>query len=131
MIRKITMASAFILTTIFYAQSSMCAEPVFIECPKVYTTNPFQILRIENGDDWQRSDATGYLMHCRSYVNPQGYMTCFYEPAAHGASDVYTLKKMPPDNMTCKETNIACRFECSSKTPEINIKKLLPIKKRP
>ncbi len=130
MIRQLTMVSAMILTTVFYAHTSMCAEPVVIECPKVYTTNPFQILRIENGEGWQRSDSSGYLMFCRSYINPQGYITCFYEPAAHGASDVYTLKKMQPENMTCKETNIECRFECTQKTTQPEPKKIPPLRKK-
>ncbi|MDH4232287.1 MAG: hypothetical protein OEW04_09705 [Nitrospirota bacterium] len=89
------------------------AETIVVECPKVYAKNPFTLLRIENGVDWQASESSGYVMHCRSYINPQGYLTCFYTPAAHGASDVFTLKRLPPEETTCKETNIECRFECT------------------
>lgn len=99
------------------------AEATIIECPKVIATNPFKLIRVENGQDWQTTEASGYGMNCRGYINPQGYLTCFYGPAAHGASDVFTLKRMPPDNTTCKETNIACRFECTTKSRPAAVEK--------
>jgi len=97
----------------------LSAETTIITCPKVFTSNPFQLVRIENGDGWQKSEASGYKMYCRHYVNPQGYLTCFYEPAAHGASDVMTLKRLPPDGATCKALEVAsaeCSFECTTQT---------------
>lgn len=102
------------------------AETTIITCPKVLTSNPFQLVRIENGDGWQKSEASGYKMYCRHYINPQGYLTCFYGPAAHGASDVMTLKRLPPDGTTCKALEVAsaeCSFECTTQTSAPGVEK--------
>lgn len=120
--RKILTSCALVLALLTgLSIASAFAETTIVECPKVYAKNPFNLMRIENGEGWDSAEASGYLMHCRAYINPQGYITCYYTPAAHGASDVFTLKKMPPNNTTCKETNIPCRFECvnASEPPKI------------
>jgi len=109
--------SNILLWTMFaamFSAANVYAETTIVECPKVYAKNPFNLVRIDNGEGWESTEASDYLMYCRAYINPQGYITCFYPPAAHGGSDVFTLKRMPPTNTTCKETNIACRFECTS-----------------
>jgi hypothetical protein len=117
-----------------FSVTNVFAETTIVECPKVYAKNPFNLLRVENGEGWETTEASGYQMYCRAYINPQGYITCYYPPAAHGGSDVFTLKRMPPKNTTCKETNISCRFECTS-TPEPPkteraVKPLKPIQKK-
>jgi len=127
--RLLSVLCVIALATIF-ASSAALAETVIVECPKVYTINPFTLLRVENGDGWEKSEASAYILFCRSYINPQGYMTCYYEPAAHGASDVFTLKKMPPANTDCKESSIPCKFECTPKQSSQQPIKMQPIKKR-
>ena len=112
--------------TIMLVTPPLYAETTIIACPKVITTSPFQLLRIENGDGWQKSEASGYSMYCRHYINPQGYLTCFYGPAAHGASDVVTLKRLPPANTTCKALEVAseaCSFECTTQTKVPSVEK--------
>lgn len=101
------------------ATMPLYAETTIISCPKVFTDNPFHGVQIQNGDGWQKSEASGYKMYCRHYINPQGYLTCFYGPAAHGASDVVTLKRLPPDDTTCKAlevSSVECSFECTTQT---------------
>ncbi|OPY81197.1 MAG: hypothetical protein A4E64_00049 [Syntrophorhabdus sp. PtaU1.Bin058] len=114
------------------------AETTIISCPKVFADNPFHGIQIQGGDGWQRSEASGYKMYCRHYINPQGYLTCFYGPAAHGASDVVTLKRLPPDDTTCKAlevSSVECSFECTTqaKTPprekSIRSPKVIPQKR--
>lgn len=115
-----------------FASSVVLAETVIVECPSVYTVNPFTLVRIDNGEGWENTESSNYKLFCRSYINPQGYMTCYYEPAAHGASDVYMLKKMPPANTVCKESSIPCKFECTSEQAPLQpIKRMPNIKLQP
>lgn len=118
------------VTATIFASSAVLAETVIVECPNVYTTNPFTLQRVENGEGWEKSESSSYKLFCRSYINPQGYMTCYYEPAAHGASDVYMLKKMPPANTVCKESSTSCKFECTPKQASQQPIKIQPVKKR-
>ncbi len=116
---SIKIARVFLIASfiVIPATAPLYAETTIISCPKVFTTNPFQLVRIENGDGWERSEASGYKMFCRHYINPQGYLTCFYGPAAHGASDVVTLKRFPPADTTCKAleaASVECSFECTT-----------------
>jgi hypothetical protein len=132
LIRRFDMFTKIICTffiasfIVIMAAPPIHAETTIISCPKVLTTNPFQLVRIENGDGWEKSEASGYKMYCRHYVNPQGYLTCFYGPAAHGASDVVTLKRLPPDGATCKALEVAsveCSFECTTQTKAPSVEK--------
>ncbi|HOE17611.1 MAG TPA: hypothetical protein PLX02_09080 [Syntrophorhabdaceae bacterium] len=119
MFKKIACVFLMASFIVIPAAASLYAETTIITCPKVFTSNPFQLVRIENGDGWEKSEASGYKMYCRHYVNPQGYLTCFYGPAAHGASDVMTLKRLPPDGAACKALEVAsaeCSFECTTQT---------------
>ena len=85
--------SMLCVTVTIFASSAVLAETVIVECPKVYTTNPFTLLRVENGEGWEKSESSGYNLFNRCGVDPQGYMKCYYGAAAHGASDLYMLKK--------------------------------------
>jgi len=132
MIRRFDMfkkiACVFLISSfiVIPATASLYAETTIISCPKVLTDNPFQRVQIQNGDGWQRSEASGYKMYCRHYVNPQGYLTCFYGPAAHGASDVVTLKRLPPADTTCKAlevSSVECSFECTTQTNAPGVQK--------
>ena len=135
-----TMKSRFIsmlcVTATIFASSAVLAETVIVECPKVYTTNPFTLQRVENGEGWEKSESSAYNLFNRCGVDPQGYMKCYYGAAAHGASDLYMLKKMPPANTVCKESSIPsipCKFECTPKQASqqpIKIQPVQPVKKR-
>jgi hypothetical protein len=126
MFKKIACVFLIASFIVIPATLPLYAETTIISCPKVLTDNPFQLVRIENGDGWQKSEASGYKMYCRHYINPQGYLTCFYGPAAHGASDVVTLKRLPPDGATCKALEVAsveCSFECTTQTSAPGVQK--------
>ena len=47
-----------VIVTIFLHLLSW--QTVIVECPKVYTTNPFTLLRVENGEGWENSESSGY-----------------------------------------------------------------------
>jgi len=132
-----TMKSRFIsmlcVTATIFASSAVLAETVIVECPKVFTTNPFTLLRVENDEGWEKSESSAYKLFDRCGVNPQGYMTCYYRPAANGASDVYIYRKMPSANTVCKESSIPsipCKFECTPKQESQQPIKIPPVKMR-
>jgi len=130
---KSRLISMLCVTATIFASSAVLAETVIVECPTVFTENPFPLLRVENGEGWEKTKASGYRLFCRNYIDPQGYMTCYYTPAAHGASDVYIYRKMPPANTVCKESSIPsipCKFECTPKQVSQQPIKIQPEKMR-
>ncbi len=102
--------SAIMATT----ASSAWAETTILECPRVFTNNPYAISRTENSGGWQLSESSGAAMFIRPYVSSQGELVCAYRAAAHGASDIFTYKRQPPEGATCVHDAPSPRFKCTT-----------------
>jgi hypothetical protein len=88
------------------------AEPIVLDCPAIYVTNPYDISRIENGQGWEKSGLSGSRLFCRQYINTQEKLICAYRVAAHGASDIYVMKRDQPENAECEKNTARCGFKC-------------------
>lgn len=108
---------------------SLNAETIEIDCPRVEVDNPYNIKGNPTAGGWEQDTVAKSHLNCRKHINPQGYLKCTYKPSAHSTVSTYALKRLPPENSTCKEKTVGCGFACTKNFQKISPKLKVPVPK--